>query len=322
MGLFDRPIFIAVTAMFAPSKRRRLQAEEQHRQETVAAEEQRRQEIVAAEKRRRQEAAEKLRRQEEDRCKQKAAAAEEHRRKAKEKRMFWEVAKITDSISGAFKGLSFCVLDSENALNIAENEFIEGAFAPFWDAVENATKALAQYHVNAEGIRKVLRDYDEQNRHSPSRLPLTLPFEKFPDASPAVLRLSNIVRQAQKNFHFSSIYEQRKTNQILVAGFSSLGSAIHNIGGMITTSIRQLAADMNISLDNLLEATHSQTRVIGVGMIALSGQMSAESEAHREYEEKQLEQTSVDTEAQRKHEKTMLEKQDKQIELLDRIGKK
>ena len=50
-------------------------------------------------------------------------------------------------------------------------------------------------------------------------------------------RMQAIVRKAQRNFQFATIYEQRKTNQILVAGFTTLAQALNQMTGQITASI-------------------------------------------------------------------------------------
>ena len=60
--------------------------------------------------------------------------------------------------------------------------------------------------------------------------PFQLGLQTLPDASHTANRMRAVVRRAQKDFHFATIYEQRKTNQLLVAGFSSLGQAINELG--------------------------------------------------------------------------------------------
>ena len=64
---------------------------------------------------------------------------------------------------------------------------------------------------------------------------------ELPDARPTAQRLAVVVRKAQKDFHFATIFEQRKTNKILVAGFSTLASAIYEIGDAISYSLNNLA---------------------------------------------------------------------------------
>jgi hypothetical protein len=56
--------------------------------------------------------------------------------------------------------------------------------------------------------------------------------------------MKSIVRTAQRNFHFASIYEHRKTNQLLVAGFSTLGQALGSMTQEITSSINDLGVSV------------------------------------------------------------------------------
>lgn len=229
----------------------------------------------------------------EEQCRQEAAAAEEQNR-------IDEVHSIRNFMLSIFNRLPAHISEAGGVINKAEKEFDEGAFAPFWDEIEQATKLLAEYQHGIERIREAIPKERSKNAVLLVTLPLfSLPMGKLPETQPTVARLQAIVRKAQKDFHFSSIFEQRKTNQILVAGFGSLVSAINNVGSRITTSIRQLSADLSISLDNLSE------------------QVSIESEARREHEERVLDHASADAEARRRYEESMLEKQDKQIKLLD-----
>jgi hypothetical protein len=53
--------------------------------------------------------------------------------------------------------------------------------------------------------------------------------------------MKSIVRKTQSNFQFATIYEQRKTNQILVAGFTNLAQALEYMTQRISGSIGDLA---------------------------------------------------------------------------------
>jgi methyl-accepting chemotaxis protein len=70
-----------------------------------------------------------------------------------------------------------------------------------------------------------------------------------------------IVRKAQRDFQFATIYEQRKTNQILVAGFTNLAQALKDMTWQLTASIDDLARSvdgMASTLDESLRAIHSR----------------------------------------------------------------
>lgn len=74
-------------------------------------------------------------------------------------------------------------------------------------------------------------------------------------------RMQAIVRKAQRDFQFAMIYEQRKTNQILVAGFTNLAQALNDMTWRITASINDLATSVNgmtSTLNESMQAIHSR----------------------------------------------------------------
>jgi hypothetical protein len=74
-------------------------------------------------------------------------------------------------------------------------------------------------------------------------------------------RMKVIVRKAQRDPHFAMIYEQRKTNQILAAGFANLGQALNQITSQIEDSVERLSNSldsMNLSIDESKQSTHFQ----------------------------------------------------------------
>ena len=70
------------------------------------------------------------------------------------------------------------------------------------------------------------------------------------------------MRKAQGNFHFASIYEQRKTNKILIGGFTTLEQAINQVGSaQISSSIDGLSSSidhMASSMEESAERIHSR----------------------------------------------------------------
>jgi DNA anti-recombination protein RmuC len=75
--------------------------------------------------------------------------------------------------------------------------------------------------------------------------------------------MKGIVRKAQSNFQFAMIFEQRKTNQILVAGFTNLALALEQMTWRITRTIGDLASSveaMGRSINESLLDIDSQVR--------------------------------------------------------------
>ena len=94
------------------------------------------------------------------------------------------------------------------------------------------------------------------------------------------------------------VYEQRRTNAILIAGFSSLGQAIEHLGERIVTAISGLAvsldcrlASLEASLESTANAAAKQSatlraelqRSTGVNDAVL-GQLRQDAEARTESE--------------------------------------
>jgi len=145
----------------------------------------------------------------------------------------------------AYLEIGHHVNNADLHLAAAEKEFEAGAFAPFWDEIERAANELAAYKNEVEHMRRSVEVYkneaDDLERLSVSAPPLDLSGRPLPDARPAATRFMATVRKAQTNFQFAVIYEQRKTNQLLHAGFGTLGAAIYSLGDSINASINNLS---------------------------------------------------------------------------------
>ena len=112
-------------------------------------------------------------------------------------------------------------------LDQAEFEFQDGAFDPFWDALENAVANLVTFQ---EKIRKIDQKAQEywtyKSQLGMRRRSFELGTKTIPDVSGTLHRLKSITRTAQKSPNFTSVYHQRNTNKLLQWGFSNLGEAV------------------------------------------------------------------------------------------------
>lgn len=154
---------------------------------------------------------------------------------------------------------------AEEYLNQAEAEFSEGAFAPFWDAIEKTAKTLGRFDEGVQTIKNNSFSYIDlipKYEGVPPQFPLTRKsVEKLSVGTSTAERMKEIVRTAQRNFQFATIYEQRKTNQILVAGFTNLAQALEQMTWQITESIDNLAGSvdsMASTLNESVSAIHSR----------------------------------------------------------------
>ena len=158
-----------------------------------------------------------------------------------EKRLEVVVSEISKNTSH----LLALIQHANRDLDKAEGEFKANAYAPFWDCIMSATEVLAKYHRTVENIKKNILGYERIAERSPSIVD-KLAMHRVGhllqnlDANPAATRLAEIWRKGQTNFEFASIYQNYKTNKILVWGFSQLGSALESIEDKISNSYDEL----------------------------------------------------------------------------------
>ena len=70
--------------------------------------------------------------------------------------------------------------------------------------------------------------------------PFPITPESLPNPSPIINELYNLVRQGQKDFQFALIWEQIKTREVLIAGFTTLADAIKGIGATVNDSMNNM----------------------------------------------------------------------------------
>lgn len=147
---------------------------------------------------------------------------------------------------------------AETYLDQAEVEFRDRAFAPFWDCVEKATNALGRFdEVTRKITGHVSRYHDLAKRFgtAPPVFPIVAEsVAKLGVSVASAARLNGIVRTAQRDFEFATIYEQRRTNNILVAGFTSLAHALDRMSWHLSASIQDLTASVETMTSTLDES--------------------------------------------------------------------
>lgn len=212
--------------------------------------------------------------------------------KATQQNFKTELVKVTDSSLQTFEALPSHLLQAESLLDQAEQDFKEGAFAPFWDSIEQATMRLGSFNGGIASINHNLKRHVELSKlyeEKSPRFPIVIDSAKGMVAGNTTAdRMKAIVRQAQRNFQFASIYEQRKTNQILVAGFTNLAQALDGMGRRISESIDELStqvSEMSSSLNESMATLGEQ--------MATATQCVSESvqELHSTYQRETKDQT-------------------------------
>ena len=150
--------------------------------------------------------------------------------------------------------LSSVIEQTEKELKMARTEYADHAFAPFWDAVERATQQIAVYRNIVTTINdKADRYYKTLHGREHTFGPFPVGREDLPTLGPLLIDYRDVVRLGQTDFQFATIYEQRKTREVLIQGFRTLGEAIENVGHVVTQSISELETTMQ---DGLLDLGH------------------------------------------------------------------
>lgn len=147
-------------------------------------------------------------------------------------------------------------------LERAEFEYKENAYGPFWDAVEQAAQHLAQFNDGASKLKHNTTFYyhalDNVSNHT---FPLSYPLqmEDVPETRPVLNELSRVIRLGQTNYQFANIWEQRRTRQVLIAGFKTLGEALNNLGSVIESSMNDLRTSISANM-SALASEQAKTR--------------------------------------------------------------
>ncbi len=230
--------------------------------------------------------------------------AESREREQNEQR---ELATRLDSLAfesvAMARNLPNLIREAERALDLACNEFEEGVLDPFWDAIEQATAKLATFDSH---VQQIIHNADLYRTES-GRLPQSpaifqLGVDVLPDATHTATRMRAIVRRAHKNADFSKIFHLRKTNELLIAGFSTLGDALNVLGDRLRTSLGRLSSDFSVSISKLADAQRDSSLAI-VSEISLAREQ-AELQSETVASELRLmrEQAESDSEESRNHE--------------------
>lgn len=200
---------------------------------------------------------------------------------------------ILKNLTGYSQGAAAAIVKIQQSISTARQsikqagqEYQEGAFAPFWDAVEAAANALAGAETSIREISSFSSRYLHETRSLDSEPP---PFDvritDLPSTALAAADLKEIVRKAQKDFHFATIFEQRKTNKLLVQGFTSLNEALTHLGDRIETSIDGVIS----SLEDIVETSNRNHEALMENLGEMKDVMADDIAKRRTFEGRQTE---------------------------------
>lgn len=143
---------------------------------------------------------------------------------------------------------------ASSLLKQAQHEYHNNAFGPFWDAVEQAVQMMGDFNDKAKEMSlnatKYYNNLKVINHNFP---PFYVKPEKLPDPSPVIRELQSTIRMGQTNFQFADIWEQRKTREVMIAGFRTLGEAINNLSITVEDTISDLKNSISSNVAMLVE---------------------------------------------------------------------
>ena len=139
---------------------------------------------------------------------------------------------------------------AKTAFDKAEALFKNNAYSPFWDAVEQATLQLSYFSGGIYYLSEKLKDYRKYvaiYNGDPEMFPITPDEMEEVDEMSRKLRcqMTDVVRPAQQDFHFASIFEQRRTQESIAEGFNTFENAINDVGDRITSEVSELNYEMS-----------------------------------------------------------------------------
>jgi hypothetical protein len=223
-------------------------------------------------------------------------AARLQRYREEQNRYREEMTLLCKESLDSFESLPRYVSTAERHMDQAERDFGEGVFAPFWDSIEASANVLGRFNEGVRTIKKNSARYTELVGLYASvlpRFPVALKsVSKLEVGTTSASRMAAIVRIAQRNFQFATIYEQRKTNQILVSGFTNLAQALAQMTSRITSSIEDLSDSIGMmasTIDESTRAIHSRQGAMLEATVRSSHEAWEQASEQAKREEKALE---------------------------------
>lgn len=134
----------------------------------------------------------------------------------------------------------------------AETELSDDSVGAFWDEIESAARRLAQYNNSLATILRLTSDHAKRRVALPQEFqPKGLEPRVIPDGDILISRMAKVVKQARRNPQWEAIFQQRRTNSILVHGFENLGNALDSLQHAVSCGLHGLADTMHDSIERI-----------------------------------------------------------------------
>ena len=174
------------------------------------------------------------------------------------------LAAIAQLVSGAqlsAANLSLLMSEAGSALDLAEKEFSDGLYSPFWEAMESAAQSLHSFDKTLQAINSAQQRYAiEAQPLKPDAVSFSLGITVLPSPSFISHRMKDLYRKVRKDPHFAQIYEQRRTNSILIEGFRSLGDALTYLGDRIESELQSVGSRVEFRLADIDSALRDSSK--------------------------------------------------------------
>jgi hypothetical protein len=149
---------------------------------------------------------------------------------------------------------------------MAETEFAESAYIPYWTAIENATTELGAFIERVDRITEYANEYSSvaatyQGAVDPFAVSLNAA-ARLRASEDVTRRIETVTRPAHRDPHFAQIFLQMRGNEILASGFANLGDALGRMTIVLTNAIAQV--------NSSIEAVGSQMARVEGGITSLN----------------------------------------------------
>lgn len=129
--------------------------------------------------------------------------------------------------------------DARDRIYYAEREFAANAYGPFWDEIERAVGAFAYADEALRAMRETSDDYYGLLRGRRHNFP-ALDVKDLSSNSCDAWSLKEVVRRAQSDINFALIWEHRRTRDVLVEGFKTLGESIDSVADSLEWRLKRV----------------------------------------------------------------------------------
>jgi hypothetical protein len=203
-----------------------------------------------------------------------ANQSEKSRVENEARRLTSSLARTYESSMNLATDLSGHLKDASGWLRHAESEYDDNAFSPFWDAVENAAKHLAAFDNKTNQLTRNAKEYYQNlngRKHTFPGFPINV--RVMPDPSSVLKELRRVVRMGQTDFQFANIWEHRRTREVLIAGFRTLGEAVNNLGATIEYSVSNLQQSISSDVAKIIEEEIKTRETLDKRMLEQNGML-------------------------------------------------